>query len=314
MAAILVLVKPLYALGLGLPVLLLVWKQRSLHPVFSPDLLTIAFMGLAYSAILILAFPIYLNDIAPMLVDVYLPYRRAPAELFSILVLPVLVPFTLTFFVRSPLRHIRPATQTFLLASIGFTIAFLLSGKGWLYHLYPALVCAFVALLSEITNQKASRQNRLVFLVAGLTAFGLTAYGDFRQSGKDVSIPSAIAKLDPAPRLAVVTLDIAFGVPLAERLNADWKEKDHSDYVGGLALAQLSNTEGYQRETLERYIQTEINRKASYLAAEPVDLIVLDLASPRWVKMVIQDPRMAAYLEDYHEIARTQKAVFLARQ
>ncbi|MEM9055060.1 MAG: hypothetical protein AAGB16_07020 [Pseudomonadota bacterium] len=314
LAAILILVKPLYALGLGLPVLCLIWKKRTLRPAVSPDLLTVAAISLAYAAIVLFVFPVYLTDIAPILVDVYVSYRRDLGAMLGLLVFPVFVPAALTVFVGTKPFQMRPETQVFLLASIGFAIAFLISGKGWLYHLYPAIVCAFIALLTQIATHSAPRPKQIGILLAGLASLTFTALSDLHQAGQDVTLPPAVKTLQPQPRLAVITLNIAFGAPLAERLNADWQERDHSDYIGGLALAQRAEVTGPRRDRFDAYIQAEIDRKVDYLMTAPVDLIVLDKASQFWVDRVLADPRIASYLTAYEAIADTDQAVFLVRR
>ncbi len=314
LAAILIMVKPLYALGFGLPVLYLFWQRRSLWSALSPQNIAVAVPVLLYAVILIAFFSIYLETITPILVDIYLPHRQGLTALISALLLPIILPAVIILIANGTGHRLNPVSLVFMLAAAGFSVAFVMSGKGWLYHLYPAIVAILISGLALAQSKVLSDTKRMALICAGIASLALTAVSDVRQAGPALSVPNSVTSLTAEPRLTVMTLDIGLSAPLAHQLNADWRELNHSDYVGGLALAQLDQGNYQRRQKLRAYIQSEIDQKLDYLNQTPSDLIVLDTKSQFWLDMLLGDARMASHLQAYEEMARDDRVIYLARK
>ena len=129
-------------------------------------------LGLAYVAIVPVAFPDYVARILPLAVDVYAPIREpfvalltGPGPLF-VFVLAVCALKLADDDRGEPLVAV-PA-----LAALAAVAAYLIQGKGWLYQIYPAI--AFIAIAAGAAlsrrDQPWSRLalGGLAFLIAGL--------------------------------------------------------------------------------------------------------------------------------------------------
>ena len=176
-AGLMAAIKPPYAL---VAIILLPYLARRAGPVAlvkGVEYYVAAALGIAYVALVPVAFPDYVARILPLGLDVYAPIREPLAAL-------VAAPGPLVAFVLAvaALRLARadpgePLVAVPALAALGAFVAYLVQGKGWLYQAYPAIAFVAVAAGAALASCPQPRPRvafgALVFLVAGLGLIAL---------------------------------------------------------------------------------------------------------------------------------------------
>ncbi|MEM9179240.1 MAG: hypothetical protein AAGA89_05990 [Pseudomonadota bacterium] len=316
MAATLVILKPHYSIGLGLPLCWLAWERKDLRYLFVPEALAIAALVLIYGASIYLIHPEFFTTMLPIAVEVYLLNRAPIADLVPLVTLSVVLPILACVWIGTTRERPNPLVIVLYLATAGFTVAYFIMGKGWMYHLLPASISAFVALAIQAFSDPASASSasslrRRLVMVGGLLAITVTL------SLKDVrpnQIPEQVILLKSKPSIVFVSPDNNVSVPIAKRLQADWSERDPHDFVGAIAAAYANRSTDAHRTRLENYLSAELDNEASHMARIRPDLIVLDKGSRQWHDLVVRDDRIATILQDYQAIARQDDLTYLARK
>ncbi len=119
----------------------------------------------AYGALIGFAFPQYLSDVWPDVATAYLPVRESLAALAGNAGVVIVAALALVILALAGRRAADPRIAVPLLASLGALAAYFVQGKGWLYHLQPALAFASLALGAALETRE--REHRaLVAAVA----------------------------------------------------------------------------------------------------------------------------------------------------
>ncbi len=149
-----VCLKPHVAAAAGLPALWAMRRTARFAPWRQAELLTGALVMVAYAALILLAFPDYLNRVAPVVRDVYLPIR---APLWQLLVLPGVPLAVGSVAVARVMRLERRWLAAPLMAAVGGAIAFAVQAKGFPYHAYPMLAFTALGVLGAAAMTPPSR-------------------------------------------------------------------------------------------------------------------------------------------------------------
>ena len=176
-AGLMAIIKPPYALVAIALLPYLVRRAGALALLKGLEFYTAAALGLAYVALVPLAFPAYVTDILPLGLAVYAPIREPLAAL-------VAAPGPLCVFVfGAALMRLRrddlgePLVAIPALAALGAFAAYLVQGKGWLYQAYPAIalmaLAAGLALALKPQTPLRIAAGALAGLAAGLALVAL---------------------------------------------------------------------------------------------------------------------------------------------
>ena len=309
MASILLLTKPFYALGLGMPLLYLAWQKQSWRAPFLPEAWTLAAFGVAYAAIVVIAFPGFF-DFLPLIVDVYTPHRRTLMAI-TLAMAPYVLPALLLMLIVNP-RDLKldPLVMVFLVGLAGFAISFIAYGKFFFYLLWPALVCAHLAFfLQLVLVHEPSKQivrSGLLVGIAGLVLLGLNWNSDQRERFQP-EVPEVVQALKSNPKIGILSASMRAGVPLAHKLDAVWTERDPSDFIGDLAYRLLDRASPAHKARLEQHIIDKMDRKVAYLSQPDLDLIIVDTRESYWMDLVTVDGRILKILESYTLIAEQDR-------
>ncbi|MEO1322752.1 MAG: hypothetical protein AAFV59_07065 [Pseudomonadota bacterium] len=301
MAAILLLTKPYYALGLGLPLLYLAWHKRSWRAPFQPEAFTLAFFGIAYALILVMAFPSFF-DFVPLIVDVYTPHRRSLLGMLMVVAYCLLPIVIVTLLINPKQRKFDPMVIVFLIGFVGFAISFMAYGKFFHYLLWPPLICAYAAFILQLSLEASHPKQHLrcgaLIAVAVFVQAGVNTHSGAKEQFQPEP-PASVLALAPSPKIAVVSASMRATVPLAHALDATWTEKLPSDFIGNLAYRLLDRATPAHKARLEKHIQDLLDRKVAYLSQTDLDLIIVDTRESDWMDLVVVDGRIPAILDSY---------------
>jgi hypothetical protein len=157
-AGVMAAIKPPYALIAIILLPYLVRRVGLITTLKAVEYYAAAALGLAYVAVVPLAFPDYVARILPLGLDVYAPIREpliallaAPGPLFAF----VLAAAALRLARDDPGE---PLVAVPLLAGLGALLAYLVQGKGWLYQAYPAMAFMTIAAGAALARAPQPRQ------------------------------------------------------------------------------------------------------------------------------------------------------------
>ncbi len=315
--AVIMVVKPYYALGLGLPILWAAFHQHLLKFMFLREILAASAVVIGYGAAAILLYPDYLRNVLPLMAELYMPARRPFAELVWYAVLAI-GPAIVGGLALSRLWKMQtPAAHVFALAALGFAISYVLSGKGWPYHALPAFVAACGVLAAIAAGADLTRRKALL-----IAAVALVGPGFFALSGRlgpwspraAHHAAATIVAIKQRPTMVVISPDIAAGNPLARTIGADWRERDTADFLPAYAQWRFPIATAEDQRRYAELIDAALARKAADLRARPIDLVILDHRSPLWLETAQAHPEIALILSDYVDVFQQNDIAYLMRR
>ena len=276
------------------------WRKGACRPLGQPEYWAGALTLGGFVIAVLARFPDYLNDVVPLLRDVYLPIR---APLWQLLVLPA-IPLAVGAALVAVLMRLDPRLLAApMLAALGGAVAFLAQGKGWPYHAYPMLAFAALGLLGSAAMtpwaraHAWSRIDRPMLLVPPLAALvWLTANVD---SG---SLERAVAAAAPAsPSLIAVSGNLGVGMPVVRALHARWVGSGPSLWIsdGVLRREEAERLTPAQRLRLDALMEAERTRLAQDIRAGRPDVVLFDRKRFDWRAWAMTDAAVAGALEGY---------------
>lgn len=153
-AGLMASIKPPYALAeLALaPYLAARLGPRALLGCF--EYYVAALVGLAYALATVLLFPAFVSDVMPLASAIYLPLRESTIGLLLNTGVVLWLALFLASLMMAGKGRSEPLFAIPTLASLGALASFFIQGKGWSYHIYPALAFALVALGAALATSK----------------------------------------------------------------------------------------------------------------------------------------------------------------
>lgn len=298
-------IKPHLALVLGFPIILGVFRQRSVKPLFTPEACAAAAVVIGYGAVVVLVFPDYLLTYAPMVTAAYLPLRMSLVELlpFPVAVIGASVAF-LRLVAPQDFKMGGNATP-WLAAAVGGAASFILQGKHWGYTAFA--LCVF-AIAAPMLHAQV-RTLRLPVMTAGLVAVAFIGYCLSVQVRPFPPLQGRIQALAKHPRLITIGDHVALGHPLVRQIDGTWVGSSCVQLLAaGAMLLQNSSqpTEG-ERAKLDGIIHFERRQLLADLRTGRPDVILVDtylLSSFRfdWLAWANSDPELRTELSRYREV------------
>lgn len=286
LAALTIAIKPpLFALPGVLLAAYYWWRTRDLSFLLSSGLLAAGLIGLAVTAVTLVAFPEYLGEISTLMRDIYVPVRNHPlAFLRDKACLGVLSCIALTLFLCATKKPPAAAVLAIVIA-IGFLVVYLFQGKFFSYHVFPAAVFGGIAASILVYTRLLSRAGTPLAILTGaagmyalalISALFVVGFDDRRPVMSDLSWAEGLNR----PRALAVSPDLASSFPLARRIGAIWVDRIHSQWVARYtrhALQQAGLSEPEKRKFLQ-YHKQDLERILRRIAEVKPDIIIQDVS------------------------------------
>ena len=304
-----VALKPHFALAIALPALAIAWRERSLR-IFRRDELVVATLAsIAMTGATLVAFPAYLTQALPLALEVYAPARDDLGHFLGHTLALVYVALLAGLLVAARGVLLGRATLVALLASLGFFVAFLLQGKGWMNHAFPAVALllfawVFLALrdrMARVAPPTGTKRALLKFLfLPGLLAapayFGVVE--QLTDHEEHPGLLDAVAFVAPPhPRVATIASQLDFGHPLVRQLDGQWIGRQNALWTTAAVGRLLATAAPQRRERLEAWRSADLAGLAEDIRQGRPDIIVVeDRATREWV---LRRPEMAGALDAY---------------
>lgn len=302
--------KPYFALAVAMPALATAWRERSLRGLWRAEMWTAAFVAFAYMAAIFAFFPAYWEQALPLIVDVYARAHDDWGNIASHTLAPFYAALFAGFLAAARGLVLGRATRVALFASLGFFVSFLVQGKGWINHAYPAVAFILFAWTFLALGDRAARtarstgaKERLIkFLFVPALVAAPAFFGIFEQVSDREEHPGlldAVARVAPPhPRIAAMASGLDFGHPLVRQLGGEWVGRQNALWVTALVGRLLpSAASPAYRERLEAYRRDDLEAFAQDVRALPPDVVIVEDAATR--EFVLKRAETAGVLESY---------------
>jgi hypothetical protein len=188
------------------------------------------------------------------------------------------------------------------LVSLGGIGAFLLQGKGWPYHAYPAVALIALALApmqSEIW--RTPWRGRLAMPKIAISAILVAAFIHFCSVARidSSALERLVASFSPHPKILVIGPDIALGHPLTRNIGGDW--------VGTFPCLWITDTIDFWRQQgridatdeakYESYLRYDRETLVADIRSKQPDVILVGQAT--WKEWAFAHADVALALADY---------------
>ncbi len=300
-ASLALAIKPYYGLGLVAALPCVLWTGAGRRALSSSVALsTAAALALLLGCLELLAFPAFTTSILPLLSKIYIPAR---VSVVSLMTEPAgfLPGVTLCLYGALRLWRRSPpsaAADVAAAAAVGFLTAYLVQGKGWPYHGYPAAASAFLAL--AIQGWRTLERSALSSVVAISTALVFAtsaARFDQRIDMEDEApgLAAALTRLAPHPRILSLSSDIAVGHPLTRQVDGHWVGRLMSSWIS-LNVRHIA-TDASALESYRPELRLEDQILAGDIEAQTPDAILASV--PGWTDWIAGEPQVAGALTRY---------------
>ena len=322
-----VAIKPFFVAALALPFLLVLWRQRRLALLWRTENIAAAATIGAYAVSVVLLFPEFFA-VLPALLDTYVPVK-APLKvmLLSPLALIAAALIGLCVFVcRNGWRDRGALVPVLLiLGAVGFMLAALAQGKGWINHFLPAIVMALIALaasaapqLKQVAAGEALAGGLELAGIAGLAAFTLLlplvfgAPNQFAMQEEYPGLRAAIAKhAPPRPKIMTLAVGLDAGFPITRQVGGEWVGRQNMLWQMAFARILLDRGAG-DRAKMQGYIDASARMFAEDVRKRRPDVIVAGKGPV--IDKIWRRPAIAGAMAQYRRVANLGEVELWAPQ
>ena len=285
-------------------------KARSVKVFCWIELWVAAIVCVVYVIIIALYYRDYILIVRDVFFESYAMFRLPFMELLlseAVLYIFMVISYLMiSFFVRTS------TIQTLCaLVSIGFFAVFFIQGRGWSYHLFPAIVFisfASIILLGRILSGGADFEKTWhIRLALGSTlaySIAIALTGNFTMSRVFTyqrAVEEEIIKIAPNPTMLTLSANAGIGHPIVRDIKGKW--------VGsfGSVFMALSLNKAQQKEVLNegrydapylQHISWQINIIANDIQTRKPTIILND-DFLEWRQFILSYPQLAKAMQAY---------------
>ena len=268
---------PIFALPLLILGGYLLLRTRQFRVLFDSGLIASGIVAVGVTVASLIAYPAYMDGVATLMRDVYVPARMNPTVLIVFSVLSIAGIIKLAFE--------KPSAWVILgLFCLSFVIVFFVQGKLFPYHGLPAFLFSFLLLttsmpIKDMIKPEAIKSKKEVASLAVISGAVLgVAYfinGVFQE--KDYSFDDMTwAETLDRPTALGITPSIFISFPLAREFDAQWIDRIHGQWVIHYAhiITKQPGVSPETIETYERYKKSEVERLTTLIKTEKPEIII----------------------------------------
>lgn len=317
------IVKPHFALAVVCVSVAAAIGARSWRVVFSPENWLAAAALTAYGVFVLVAFPHYLHDVAPLALLAYVPLKEPFLSFIMHIATPLWI-VTLAVIWRLKRSAMLEAPFSLLLAaSIGFSAAYFVQRKGWPYQSYPMLALALLALSLAVIDRWRDECGRVVpfrsdWLAGGLMTATIAAatFWWLNVAVDRQAVTSAVRSMIEHPKILILSSDLAVGHPLTRDVDGIWVSRTSALWLarGAEVLLDRGNLDDAAKAALKDSVALDRKNLTEDIASRHPDLILVQLVRGfDWMAWARSEPALAAEMAAYQP-ARTVDDVMILRR
>ncbi len=303
LAGMAAMIKPYFAAGPAAAYIWLAVHQRRVSRLAAPENLAAATAALLYMTAVSLWIPAYVNDVVPLVLDVYRPMREPLQTLASAPVLTCVIA-AVCLSIAPGLRRLEPAVAIPLVVALASLVSYIDQGRGWAYHAWPALSALMMATAFAIPAvfPTGTRTQTYVVLIAAIAAFAnMAGFLVFSYPGKGV-VPAIRAAVQ-RPSVVNIAFNQSPSVPITALAHGSWAGTYSSRWITVNANYLLHREHDPAKQARLRawisYDRTVTNRD---LMKRP-DIVLIGLGPFDWPGWINADSQTRALMSNYAPLA-----------
>jgi hypothetical protein len=312
MLGLCIAIKPHFALCALLVCCFEIARARNIRAASLAEHWTAATIALLYSATVPIFYPIYLSEMVPKLSEVYLPLRLGLGALFLRIDLLLAAPLALCWICRD--RRQNEGTIVLLLIAAGFFGAYVVQGKGWGYHAYPAIAFSLFAAgwaMQGAPRETGGAQRKLIVAALVGAALLLPMLRFYEPDPQEPALAAAIKKLAPHPKMLTIAFPLRLGHPLTRDVGGEWVGRTWGLWAtgGAFQMKARAGDDPILRAKAEAYFDNDRLMLAQDIETQRPDIVLVEkFADFDMAAWIAQSPRLQAALDRY-DLADTIGAV-----
>jgi len=300
LAALAPMIKPHFALAVVAVYMWLAISERRVMRLLSPEAVIAGGLAVIYAICITLFLPAYSDHILPLLFDVYGPMRRPIGVFLRSTNVIASAAAVAVLFIALRGRKIPSDVAILLAGAGGFFAAFVMQGRGWPYHAWPAI--ALLLLSTAFAIGRADRGRSHLYAVAAALAAGLnllTYIGFVAGSTLAAPIRAAVEK----PTIMAISADLTPGHPITTQVHGIWAGTYSSRWITINAHKLLGRkADARTQARLSERLREDRRVTNADLARRP-DIVLVGIGGYDWRQWIAGDAETARLMQDYHPLA-----------
>jgi hypothetical protein len=305
-AGIAVTIKPQFAAPVAALALWQAVRLRTPRALFVPEAVLAAVVAVAVAAAVWHWLPSYVDDVLPVLFDLYRPARLDLPTLVTEIKMAKWL-FGLVAFGYLTIRLATPAGSAALLAAAtGFIVGYLDQGRGWTYQFFPGAALLMLAVLRRVPEGLAApdRRARLATVAAAVVMLStLPHFSRFIPPNTALVAAVRAALPRPHPTILAISADLTPGHPIATDLGARWAGTYSSRWITAYADVRHEMTSDpaalARADAWARHDRDVTNRD---LAERRPDIVLVGLGPLGWPAWIAADPTTRRLMAGYRRV------------
>jgi hypothetical protein len=296
-AAMVVIIKPHFALVIIPAAGWAAWRSRSLSGLVTPAITAVALV--TFYALAVIAFAGAYLALVPMLGQLYLPMRETPLRLLLSARATTASDSGESSIALSP-RAWPTLSVILLCGSAGFVVAGLIQGKGYFNHALPGIALALVAVII-LFSEPSSRPSFRPLLAAATLFIAASLFVQFAALRPPPGLAEAIDLVAP-PHPSIITLgtELATGHPATRLVEGRWVGTYAALTAAAGARSRSGGVAPRPGTDLARWYAADLATFCADVARERPDLVLVERANYRWL---IADAGVRRAMADYRRAA-----------
>jgi hypothetical protein len=301
-------IKPHLALAFAAASFVAAFQTRSWRVIFALENVVAGGIVVAYFLHILLFYPMYGQDLRPIL-QLYLSVRQSPLRMlfgtFPLLVLELLVIAGFLAATRGR-AALSPWVSVSAAAIAGFIVAAVLQGKGWPYHFFPALALLALMLAALTVHEKSTGRPYALLATLAIGVFAQVWWLD--SIGVDIAaLQQPLRALNKNPRIMVLASDPAVSFPTTRAVGGVWADQAFIGWVTYYAGGQAAS-EGFDQSrlpVLRELVEANRRKLAADLRGRKLDAILIERKPFDFLEWARRDSEIDELLGCFVDAART---------
>jgi hypothetical protein len=256
----------------------------------------------------------------PMLADTYRVVRDTPWHLaatnLGFMIVTGTGVVTIALLGRVALK---PHVLIPMLAAVGLLLAFLEQGKGWLYHLYPALVIVFLVLVADalpklVPSLRVDARSLVAVVAVAVSFKGLFMIVSVyeRRDAFETALAPYVAQHFDHPRMLSLGRSLGIGQPLTRTIGGTWVGSNATAFIPEAAatIHALPMASADLKARIDHWMDWDRARLARDLRDGRPDLVLLDRKTYPYDALMASGTDAARLLANYR-VATTIEGIDL---
>ena len=317
------IIKPHFVPAIALVALVAAHSARNWRVVFALENWIAAAMLAAYAALTFVLYPEFVQNILPLVAEVYVPIRSSIWKFMIHFGTPIYLATFVAIFMLKGRDALNAPFSLLLAASLGFSFSYYSQMKGWAYHAYPMLALVLAALaiafaqrwpLTLPDESPRARAGRLssalaLSLLAGTTFVWMNFAIDMRP------LYATISRSVSNPKVLAITSDIAIGHPLTRALGGTWVSRVSGQWiVTGAKILKLDEPGPALRARYDALEAQDRNMLIEDIRRAKPDIILIDRIRFDWHMWAKSDAALSRELENYRPLDEISGVLILRRK